>query len=149
MTAPPTHAVRVSQTMRATPDRLFQAWTDPKELANWWRLEGDGWAFAGATLNLTVGGRYRLAMTSPDGKSHVAVGEYRQIDRPRRLVFTWDWEDVGSRVGETIVTIEFRPAGAGQTEVVLTHERFPNGKAAHGHEWGWTQLLRLLEQATS
>jgi uncharacterized protein YndB with AHSA1/START domain len=149
MTPTKTHSLRVTRTIRATPERLFDAWTDPEALATWWRMAGDGWAFSGARLDLRVGGRYRVGMTDPAGTDHVAVGEYREIQRPTRLVFTWDWQDAGSRVGETLVTVEFRPAGKGATEVVLTHERFANDRAVRGHEQGWTQLLRLLEHATA
>ena len=85
-----TNQLRVSRTIRADPDTLFQVWTDPQKLMHWWRQEGEGWAFAGASVDLRVGGRYRLSMTAPDGKTHVAVGVYREIERPLRLLFTWD-----------------------------------------------------------
>lgn len=147
MTTDTQTSVRISQRIRATPDRLFRAWTDPAELAHWWRMDGPGWAFAGATVELRVGGRYRLAMTSPDGKTHVAVGEYREVTRPSRLAFTWDWEDPASQVGETLVTVELKDVGSNMTEVVLTHERFADATRAASHETGWTQLLRLLDRA--
>jgi uncharacterized protein YndB with AHSA1/START domain len=60
-------------------------------------------------------------------------------------VFTWDWEDPGRRVGETLVTVEFKPAGERLTEVVVTHERFADVARMGRHEQGWTELLRLLE----
>src|SRR5438309_2260641 len=83
-----TNQLRVSRTIRGDPDTLFQVWTDPQKLMHWWRQEGEGWAFAGASVDLRVGGRYRLSMTAPDGKTHVAVGVYREIERPLRLLFT-------------------------------------------------------------
>jgi len=138
------NSLQVSRTIAASPERLFRAWTDPKELEHWWRMEGDGWAFAGAEVDVRVGGRYRLGMKDPDGKTHVAVGVYREVKRPTRLAFTWDWEDPESRVGETLVTIDFKDVGGHRTEVVLTHERFPDQARAVRHEQGWTQLLKLL-----
>jgi uncharacterized protein YndB with AHSA1/START domain len=110
-------------------------------------MEGDGWAFAEASIDLTVGGRYRLGMTDPGGKMHVAVGVYREVRPPTRLAFTWDWENPESRVGDTLVTVEFSATGAGLTEVVLTHERFTDATKVGGHEQGWAQLLRLLDRA--
>ena len=142
-----TNSLQISQTIRADADRLFRAWTDPEELVHWWRMDADGWAFAGATIDLKVGGKYRLGMTSPEGKTHVAVGEYREVDRPNRLAFTWDWENPSERVGETLVTVEFNDAGNDMTEVVLTHERFSDAARAASHEQGWTQLLRLLDRS--
>ena len=137
-------AVRVSQIIRATKGRLFRAWTDPDELQHWWRMEGDGWAFAHASLDVRVGGRYELAMTSPDGQLHVAAGVYREVRAPTRLAFTWDWEDPEHRMGETLVTVELKPVERSATEVVITHERFTDTKRADSHERGWSQLLRLL-----
>jgi len=113
---------------------------------HWWRLEGDGWAFAEASMDLRVGGRYRLGMTGPDGKTHVAVGAYQEVRRPVRLVFTWDWEDPASRVGDTLVTVEFKNADRNQTEVIVTHERFVDAARKGRHEQGWTALLRLLDR---
>jgi uncharacterized protein YndB with AHSA1/START domain len=141
------NALRVSQVIRADRETLFRAWTDPAELVHWWRMEENGWSFAGASIDLRVGGRFRLGMTNPEGKTHVAVGEYREIDRPNRLSFTWDWDDPDSALGETLVTVEFNDAGAGATEVVLTHERFADPNRVSRHEQGWMQLLRLLNRA--
>lgn len=145
MTSTTRHSLRLSRTIRVDPDTLFRAWTDPEALRHWWRMEEEGWAFAGASVDLRVGGRYRLAMTDPDGMTHVAVGEYREIERPRRLVFTWDWENPTHRVGETLVTVELRAVGTNMTELVLTHERFADPGRIAGHERGWSQLLTLLD----
>jgi uncharacterized protein YndB with AHSA1/START domain len=141
-----TPALRVSRVIRADADTLFRAWTDPRELMRWWRQEKDGWAFAGASVDLRVGGRYRLGMTGPDGKEHFAVGVYHEVRRPVRLVFTWDWEDPASRVGDTIVTVEFKDMGGRRTEVVLTHERFADPARMGRHREGWTELFNLLER---
>lgn len=140
------HALRVSRIIQADAETLFRAWTDPHELMHWWCQEGDGWAFAGASIDLRVGGAYRLAMTGPDGQTHVAAGVYRDVRRPTRLVFTWDWENPANRVGETLVSIELTPRDDTQTEVVLTHERLPDAARMGRHEQGWTELLNLLER---
>jgi uncharacterized protein YndB with AHSA1/START domain len=148
MTHPTRTSVRVSQTIRATPERLFRAWTDPNELRHWWRMEDEGWAFARALLDVRVGGRYELAMSAPDGTLHVAAGVYRDVRPPTRLAFTWDWEDPEHRLGETLVTVDFKPTSVLATDVVITHERFTDPKRADSHERGWIQLLRLLDHMT-
>jgi uncharacterized protein YndB with AHSA1/START domain len=145
--ASPTNSVRLSQRIRASQERLFRAWTNPEELVHWWRMEGDGWAFAGADVDLVVGGKYRLAMTDPDGTLHAAYGVYREIDRPTRLAFTWEWENKASKLGDTLVTVEFRKIDDELTEVVLTHEGFADAARMAGHDKGWAQLLRLLDRA--
>jgi uncharacterized protein YndB with AHSA1/START domain len=141
-----TRALRVSRIIHADAETLFRAWTDPRELMRWWRQEGEGWAFAGASIDLRVGGAYRLGMTAPDGKIHVAVGVYREVQRPVRLVFTWEWEDPTHRAGDTVVTVEFKDAGGDRTEVVLTHEGFVDEARMGRHQQGWIELLNLLER---
>jgi uncharacterized protein YndB with AHSA1/START domain len=142
-------SVRLSQTIRAEPDQLFRAWTEPDALARWWRMDGPGWSFAGASIDLRVGGEYSLSMTDPTGKTHTARGHYRDVTPPTRLAFTWDWEDPMTRVGETLVTVEFTRVADGVTEVTLTHEGFAAAPRATSHEQGWMQLLTLLDRATS
>ena len=138
-------SLRVSRIIQADADTLFRAWTDPRDLMHWWRMEADGWSFAGASIDLRVGGRYKLAMTDPAGNTHVAVGVYREVQRPARLVFTWDWENPAHRVGETLVSVEFNALDDKRTEVVLTHEGFADSARTGRHDQGWTELLRLLE----
>ena len=138
-------SLRVSRIIQADADTLFRAWTDPRDLMHWWRMEADGWSFAGASIDLRVGGRYTLAMTDPAGNTHVAVGVYREVQRPARLVFTWDWENPAHRVGETLVSVEFNVLDDKRTEVVLTHEGFADSARTGRHDQGWTELLRLLE----
>ena len=145
ITAP--SSLRVSRIIAADADTLFQAWTDPRVLMDWWRQEGDGWAFAEASIDLRVGGRYRLAMTAPDGRTHAAIGVYREIQRPMRLVFTWDWENAAAGVGDTLVTVDFTDACDKRTEVVVTHERYADRARMGRHEQGWVELLRLLERS--
>jgi len=141
------NSVRVSRVIRASADRLFDAWTDPQKLMHWWRQTDEGWSFGAASVDLRVGGRYRLAMRGPDGQLHAAVGEYRQIERPFLLVFTWDWEEATNRLGDTVVTVEFRDANGEGTEVLITHERFLDRLRMGRHEQGWTELLTLLDRA--
>ncbi|MEO6526356.1 MAG: SRPBCC domain-containing protein [Gemmatimonadaceae bacterium] len=139
------HALRVSRRIRASRERLYEAWTAPEQLRYWWRMDGPGWSFTFAEVDLRVGGAYRLAMTDPAGNTHVAAGVYRELAPPDRLAFTWDWENPAMSVGETLVAIELRDAGDGTTDVVLTHSRFPSAERATSHEQGWMQLLALVE----
>ncbi|UCC83339.1 MAG: SRPBCC domain-containing protein [Gemmatimonadota bacterium] len=134
-------SLRVSRVIKASPEEVFAAWTQPEHLKRWSCPEG--MEVGDAQVDLTVGGRYLIRMESPQGKVHTAVGVYREIERPSRLVYTWDWEE--ESIGETIVTVEFNDLD-GSTEVVLTHELFPNAEAKVGHEEGWTSCLGRLEK---
>ena len=76
-------------------------------------------------------------------KRYEHTGEYRAIDPPRRLEFTWTSEATDQR--PTVVTIEFLERDRG-TELVLTHRRLPP-KQVESHRRGWTDILQLLERS--
>ena len=79
-----------------------------------------------------------------DGNSHTAFGTYREVEEPRRLVYTWDWREESDAMGETVVTVEFNEVDGG-TEVVLVHEGFPAVEAKEGHDQGWALCLSHFE----
>lgn len=144
MNALPLVSLRVSKIIRATPERLFRAWTDPKQLAQWWHLQGEGWSFLDATVDLREGGGYRLGMTDPDGKAHVAVGEYHEVLRPTRLVFSWHWASATGPGPETLVIVELNQTMNDATEVVISHSRISDERTRIGFQAGWSQLLSVL-----
>jgi uncharacterized protein YndB with AHSA1/START domain len=121
--------------------RVFQAWTEPDHMRQWSAPEGA--TVEAAEVDLKVGGQYHIRMKTDDGEYN-AVGIYREIEPPRRLVYTWNWEEEEHDVGETLVTVEFNDLG-GSTEIILTHERFPNLEAKSSHEEGWTSCLKRFE----
>lgn len=142
MTTDTATSLRLTRVIEADPETVFRAWTDPAEMEQWYCPEGG--TVDEARVDLSVGGRYRVAMRMPDGV-HVAYGVYREIEAPHRLVFTWQWEGgEGAKEGATLVTVELRDRG-GSTELVLTHERFADSDARDGHEKGWASALNRLE----
>ncbi len=134
----------VSRRYRATRDRVFEAWTHPEIMKQWFSPEGV--TNPAIEVDLRVGGAYRVEMLTPDGKRPIAVGTYQDITRPERLVFTWAWEGEAepTDVGETLVTVEFLDRGD-ETEVVLTHVGFPHEEGRKAHEEGWTSCLACLQ----
>jgi uncharacterized protein YndB with AHSA1/START domain len=91
-----------------------------------------------AEVDLRVGGKYRIEMQSPNGARHVASGVYREVTPPKRLVYTWGWED--SSVKDSVVTVEFQDRGK-STEVILRHERLPDAESRARHTEGWTECM--------
>lgn len=136
-------ALRLTRIVNADPQTAFDAWTLPEHIRRWSCPEGH--RVAVSEVDLTVGGGYLLQMTSDDGLTHTAFGTYREIDPPHRLVYTWDWKEDDHKVGETLVTVEFREHERG-TEVVLTHEAFPAEEATQAHVEGWESCLDKLER---
>jgi uncharacterized protein YndB with AHSA1/START domain len=135
------------RTFAAPQSKVFHAWTDPRHLKRWF-APSDDFEVSVAEVDLRVGGKYRIGMKPADKEeTYIVIGEYREIDAPRRLVYSWAWEG-DQETGETIVTVEFRAVGAG-TELMLKHEFFPNPDARRRHEEGWSGCLdrfaRLLK----
>jgi uncharacterized protein YndB with AHSA1/START domain len=135
--------LRLTRQIQASPERVFQAWTRATELERWSCPEGC--RAVDVQVDLRIGGAYLIDMADPDGGRYTAFGEYREIDPPRRLVYTWDWKQEELRMGETLVTVEFA-AKDGGTEVVLTHAKLPDLEARKSHEEGWSDCLDHLER---
>jgi uncharacterized protein YndB with AHSA1/START domain len=123
-------------------ERVFDAWLDSESLAQWMRPAD----FTHATVSVDprVGGGFRIVMEGrTDGRDYEHRGEYLVIEPPSLLSFTWISNATDYQ--PTVVTIEFHERGTG-TELVLTHQRLP-GKAMEAHREGWTDIVRLLEEA--
>jgi uncharacterized protein YndB with AHSA1/START domain len=97
-----------------------------------------------------VGGTFSFLVVR-QGQEIEHLGGYVEIDRPRRLAFTWNAvtrrEPGGSKSSEatgagTLVTLDFAPAGTG-TELRLTHEGVPEELALRTEE-GWSKLIQAL-----
>jgi uncharacterized protein YndB with AHSA1/START domain len=117
--------------MPAPREIVFEAWIDPKGIHEW-MCPGDV-VSAEATLDVRVGGSFRLVMKSKD-KDHVHIGTYQVVEPPSKLVFTW--AGVENPGDMTLVTVEFFPYGD-ESELVLTHERFLKADVAERYENGW------------
>jgi uncharacterized protein YndB with AHSA1/START domain len=130
----------VRRTIRATPERLFFAWTEPEQLRKWWGPEGV--TCVDPEVDLRVGGRYRIGNRLPDNKVLWIVGEFELVDPPHRLTYTWHLE--GTSAAPERVSVSFEPRGEA-TEVIVTHERIPNKALRDQHEYGWLGCLDGLE----
>jgi uncharacterized protein YndB with AHSA1/START domain len=117
--------------MPAPREIVFDAWIDPKGIHEW-MCPGDV-VSAEATLDVRVGGSFRLVMKSKD-KDHVHIGTYQVVEPPSKLVFTWTGVENPGEM--TLVTVEFFPYGD-ESELVLTHERFLKADVAERYENGW------------
>jgi uncharacterized protein YndB with AHSA1/START domain len=131
-----TIALVVRRVIRATPERLFEAWTEPTQLRSWWGPEGV--TCERAEIDLRVGGRYRIENGLPDGRTIVLVGEFEVIERPNRLTYTWHVD--GSPGASERVTVRFERRDRA-TEVIITHERILDESVRDQHRRGWEGCL--------
>jgi len=136
--------LKLERLIPGKPEAVFDAWTKPERLVEWWGPEG--FTCPEHALDVRVGGAWRTVMRSPDGGNHICSGIYREIERPRRLAFTWAWDqEDGSRGHETVVTVEFS-ARDGGTLVCLTQATFADTQHRDNHEKGWASSFNDLER---
>jgi uncharacterized protein YndB with AHSA1/START domain len=153
LSATPTKQLVIERTLKAQPERVFDAFTDPDQLKNWWWPTG--FTCPAAEVDLRIGGKYRLAMEWPGSIpaetqfSHHMGGEYYEIDRPHRLVMSG--RAVNDEQGELFatlieVTFEARDGGTALTVRQSYFEPMPPAEAMTGAQQGWSEQLEKLQQ---
>ena len=141
MTTEPPLTLTLRKLVKASPERVFSAWTEPRRIIKWWGPKHVD--CIDASLELSVGGRYRIANKLPDGSILWIDGAYEEITPPERLVFSWIVEGLSPHPEKVIVEFQARNAGRA-TEVVVTHERMPDAETRESHEIGWIGSLEGL-----
>jgi uncharacterized protein YndB with AHSA1/START domain len=136
--------VQIRRRVRATAEQIFDLWTKPDLMVRW-MSPYPGAVDCKATCDLRPGGAFSLVMSSEESSREVS-GTYVQIDRPRKLVFTW----IGPLTNNvnTLVTVELHPCGD-ETDLVLTRERLPTAAIVEGHTRGWGNILDHLADAVA
>src|SRR5579862_3411705 len=136
--------VQLRRRVKATAEEIFDLWTKPDLMVRW-MSPFPGPVDCEASSDLRAGGRYSLVMSSEGSKREV-TGTYVQIDRPRRLVFTWTGPLTNNV--DTLVTLELNQRGD-ETDLVLIHERLPTPEMHVGHTKGWGNILDHLAEVAS
>jgi uncharacterized protein YndB with AHSA1/START domain len=132
-------SLTVQREIAAPAEVLFDAWLDAETLGSW--LKPSGVRETRAETDPRVGGTFRIVMADDDA-STVHTGTYREIDRPRRLVFTWS--SPVTRFRESIVTVTFQPSSNQSTLVEIHQVGLPDEEARASHHGGWSDILREL-----
>jgi uncharacterized protein YndB with AHSA1/START domain len=135
-----TATLEIRRLIPAARERVFDAWTQAKELDRW---SAPSPMTPRAEVDLRVGGRYRILMRGPDGVERSVGGVYRVIERPSKLVYTWRWEE--TPMADSVVTVEFHDRGK-ETEVVLRHEGLVDTESRARHEHGWNGCFDNLAE---
>src|SRR5262245_30936105 len=138
--------LEMARALPVAPARAFAAFSDPGELAKWFGPEG--FSVGSLDSDLRVGGRYRIEMKPPDGDPFYLGGEFREVDPPSRLAFTFLYEEPDPDDVETLVELSFCERGE-STEVLLTQGPFRTDARRELHRDGWTASLDRLAQVVS
>jgi uncharacterized protein YndB with AHSA1/START domain len=138
--------LKIKRIVPAAPPVVFRAFSAPDELARWWGP--DGFTAPSLDFDPCVGESYRIEMQPPDGDPFYLTGEFRVVDPPGRLAYTFSWEDPDPDDRETLVELSFRDLGE-STEVVVTQGPFNTEARRELHRNGWTDSLNKLERLIS
>lgn len=131
----------ITRTFNDSRERVFDAFTKKDAIQAWYGPEG--FTVPSVAIDPRQGGKYRIELHSPEGSVYVVTGQFREVHRPEKLVFTWAWLD-GAGVGpESLVTLTFKDKG-GSTEMTLVHSGFATIEARDAHNGGWTSSLDCL-----
>ncbi|MDB5494014.1 MAG: hypothetical protein JWP86_1351 [Phenylobacterium sp.] len=125
----------------APPETVFDAWLDPALARRFAFATPDGEMIV-AEIDPRVGGKFNFTDRRPDMGDVAHVGEYLEIDRPRRLKFSFGVPQLDPAF--TTVTLDFKAVGGG-TELTLTHEGVA-AEWAEGTPKGWAMILGSLER---
>ena len=133
--------VIIRRRMLATRQELFDAWTDAEGMREW-MCPGDVIS-AEVRLEPYVGGSLLIIMQSPTEK-YEHTGQFRIVDRPSKLAFTWTANAMDGKL--TLVTVEFIEVSSKETELILTHEHIPKKEVRDRYQSGWTKIVNTLEK---
>jgi uncharacterized protein YndB with AHSA1/START domain len=119
----------------AKPETVWEFFVDPEKLMRWKGIK--------AELDAQPGGPYYCEVIP----GHTARGQFVEVDRPNRLVFTWGWDgQEGVPPGSSTIEVELTPEGDG-TSLRFVHKDLPNAEAVASHAHGWEHYLPRLEIA--
>jgi uncharacterized protein YndB with AHSA1/START domain len=141
----PATSLHIRRVFNASRERLFQAWTDPNKMTEWFCHAKPELIGQLVVMDVRPGGRYGFDISDADGRVFKVRGEYLEIKAPEKLVFTWFWE-TEPEYGDTVVTLEFVDLGE-KSELIMTHERFANSDARDKHNSGWAFCLDSLQRS--
>ena len=140
--------VTITRIFDAPRELVFRAWTDPKQMAQWWGPK----CFTNPVCELDprVGGAWRIVMRSPDGIEYPCGGVYREIVELERLAFTnIATDNDGNPILDGFTIVTFAEHGGGTKLTLETRAVALVAYAAAylaGMEAGWTQSLERLEE---
>jgi uncharacterized protein YndB with AHSA1/START domain len=130
--------VRVTHRFDASAERVFDAWLDPKTAGRWLFATATG-QMVRVEIDARIGGQF-IIVERRNGEDVEHRGEYLDIDRPRRLVFTFGVPKYSSETTRVSVDIVPRDTGC---ELTLTHEGVLPDYVERTSA-GWTEILGRL-----
>jgi uncharacterized protein YndB with AHSA1/START domain len=137
--------VRITRDFNATPERMWRAHTEADQIAQWWQNTVID------KLDVRVGGQWRFVSAGQDGKEHAFSGVFKELDKPNKIVRTFEYEPIAGHV--MLESVVFEALSDGKTKQI-TVSKFDNlddlnGMVGmgmeHGAEAGLEVLAKVVE----
>lgn len=143
---PPAAELTITRTFDAPRELVFAAWTSPAMMLRW--MGPVDYPAVEFEQDLRVGGRWRGRLSPVAGGEDLwQGGEFREIDPPSRLVFTFAWEGDNHPDGPgapTVVSIELAEDGPAVTRMRFRQTGLTDTASADGHTAGWNSTFDRL-----
>jgi uncharacterized protein YndB with AHSA1/START domain len=135
------NTVRFHRVLRASPEKVYNAFVDPDAMAKW--LPPNGFTGRVHEMDAHVGGGYRMSFTNfGTGKSHSFRGRYVELTPGERISYTDRFEDP-NLPGEMRVTVTLKKVSVG-TELSVVQDGLPDVIPPEACCLGWQESLTLL-----
>jgi uncharacterized protein YndB with AHSA1/START domain len=135
--------VELEKTINAPIEKVFDAWLDAKTLSRF-MTPRPGMPEPRTEVDARQGGGFTIYMLVGD-REIPHKGQYLEIVRPKKLVFTWE---TPFSVPESTVTVRFTAVDSNTTHINLIHLKFRDEEARGNHQGGWTAILDKLTQVS-
>jgi uncharacterized protein YndB with AHSA1/START domain len=136
-------AVTVTRVLPAPPDVVYDEWLDPAGMLEWMCPRPA--RAVKISLEPVSGGALRIDIED-SGSSLYVTGMFVELDRPRRLRFTWSCSDWADPTVQSLVTVTLEDHGADETMMTIEHEQLPR-EQADPHQRGWGAIAVQLGDA--
>lgn len=135
--------LEITPVIPAERSAVFEAFADPDVLSQWWGPEG--FRVASLDFHPDPGREYWIEMQPPEGETFHLRGEFREVEPPTRLAFTFVWEPPDPDDLEMVATLELGDRGE-ETDVTLTLGPFKSEARLGLHRDGWRDSFHKLER---
>jgi uncharacterized protein YndB with AHSA1/START domain len=144
VTLPSDREIKITRVFDAPAELVFDVWTTPEHVRNWWGWEKDPMTLC--EIDLRVGGKWRYVSVNDEYGEIDFYGEYKEIERPDRLVATEIFAPYPNSAGLNILTLDEE---AGVTTMTIL-SRYGTGEArdaviASGMESGLQHSLDRVD----
>ncbi len=144
VTTPSDREIVMTRDFDAPRDLVFEAHTSCEHMTNWWGPRK--YQIASCDVDFRQGGTWRIVHTAP-GQEHVFSGEYREIARPERIVWTFEWGGMPGHVSVQTATFQEHDGKTGLTSTaVFSTVEDRDGMLAGGAEAGAAESMDRLDE---